>query len=362
MPWYKTGTVAIAAGQTTVTGTGTGFSANGRVGDGFLGPDGRWYEITNIASNTVLSILPAYQGGTVNGGGYAIVPLQGYPKTLADRFNDIANQWGATLADLGDVSTENVVPVEKGGTGSTTQAAARQSLGLGTSATTDTTTSTEDTTLGRSLRVGDHGFGRANNATGNLPAGALMGAIAANSFFAAADASPGDWPSGAGSLPMGFNISRSTNVGAQFAMSSGAAAGAYRRSRISSASWGSWAKLLESTDFVTVTNANGTAIRFPDGTQICLLNISVTDQAIDSSYSSGAMQLYQGVRSWTFPAVFTTPPTVIPGAFRHGSGASWSALGGTVTTNAAPLRGIDIISRAAGATVVITAAAIGRYM
>ena len=117
MPWYRTGQVAITAGQTTVTGTGTSFSANGRVGDGFLGPDGRWYEITNIASNTVLSILPAYQGATVSGGSYAIAPLQGYPKTLADKFNDIANQWGSTLAGLGTVSTENVVPVAKGGTG-----------------------------------------------------------------------------------------------------------------------------------------------------------------------------------------------------------------------------------------------------
>ncbi|MGH2435209.1 MAG: phage tail protein, partial [Pseudomonas sp.] len=50
MPWYRTGTVAITAGQNTVTGTGTSFSANARVGDAFLGPDGNWYEVTNIAS------------------------------------------------------------------------------------------------------------------------------------------------------------------------------------------------------------------------------------------------------------------------------------------------------------------------
>jgi hypothetical protein len=134
MPWYRTGTVAITAGQTTVTGTGTNFSANGRVGDAFLGPDGRWYEVTNIASGTVLSILPAYQGATVSGGTYAITPVQGYTKTLADKFNDIANTWGSTLAGLGSVSTENVVPVAKGGTGGTTQAAARSGLGLGAAA------------------------------------------------------------------------------------------------------------------------------------------------------------------------------------------------------------------------------------
>ncbi|MNO89804.1 hypothetical protein D3C76_812980 [compost metagenome] len=137
MPWYRTGTVAITAGQTTVTGTGTNFSANGRVGDALLGPDGNWYEVTNIASATVLSILPAYKGGTVAGGTYAIAPVQGYTKTLADKFNDIANTWGSTLAGLGAVSTENVLPVIKGGTGGTNQADARTGLGLKKAAVAD---------------------------------------------------------------------------------------------------------------------------------------------------------------------------------------------------------------------------------
>ncbi|WP_330508086.1 phage tail protein [Pseudomonas putida] len=134
MPWSRTGTVAITAGQTTVTGTGTNFSANARVGDALLGPDGNWYEVTNIASGTVLSILPAYKGATVAGGTYAIAPVQGYTKTLADKFNDIANTWGSTLAGLGSVSTENVVPVSKGGTGGNTAALGRAGLGLGAAA------------------------------------------------------------------------------------------------------------------------------------------------------------------------------------------------------------------------------------
>lgn len=134
MPWYRQGTVAITAGQTAVTGTGTNFSANSRVGDAFHGPDGRWYEVTNIASATVLSILPAYQGATVTGGSYGLAPMQGYVKESADRLRQIVDQWGATLAGLGSVSTENVVPVSKGGTGGTTQAAARTGLGLGSAA------------------------------------------------------------------------------------------------------------------------------------------------------------------------------------------------------------------------------------
>lgn len=135
MPWYRAGTVAIVAGQTTVIGTGTNFAANARVGDAFQGPDGRWYEVTNTSSATVLSIFPGYQGGTVAAGGYGLAPMQGYVKESADRLRQIIEQWGSTLAGLGAVSTENVVPVTKGGTGGTTAAAARGGLGLGSAAT-----------------------------------------------------------------------------------------------------------------------------------------------------------------------------------------------------------------------------------
>lgn len=134
MPWYRVGTVAITAGQTTVTGTGTNFPANSRVGDAFQGPDGRWYEVTNIASATVISILPAYLGATITAGAYGLAPMQGYVKESADRLRQLVDQFGATLAGLGSVSTENVVPVAKGGTGGTTPALARAGLQLGSAA------------------------------------------------------------------------------------------------------------------------------------------------------------------------------------------------------------------------------------
>ncbi|VVM40634.1 hypothetical protein PS631_00263 [Pseudomonas fluorescens] len=134
MPWYRVGTVAITAGQTTVTGTGTNFPANSRVGDAFQGPDGRWYEVTNIASATVISILPAYLGATVAAGTYGLAPMQGYVKESADRLRQLVDQFGATLAGLGSVSTENVVPLAKGGTGGTTPALARAGLQLGSAA------------------------------------------------------------------------------------------------------------------------------------------------------------------------------------------------------------------------------------
>ena len=159
MPWYRVGSVAITAGQNTVTGTGTNFSTNARVGDAFQGPDGRWYEVTNIASGTVLSIMPAYQGATVSAGAYGLAPMQGYVKESADRLRQLVDQWGSTLAGLGTVSTENVVPVEKGGTGATAPPQARTALGLGTAATRNVTATSTDTTAGSVLKVGDFAIG-----------------------------------------------------------------------------------------------------------------------------------------------------------------------------------------------------------
>lgn len=132
MPWYKTGTVKTTINTNAIVGTGTSFIANARVGDAFKGPDGAWYEVTNIASDTAMSIAPNYAGPTVAAGTYAITPVQGYVKDLADQAKAMILAWGTTLAGLGAVSSENVVPVAKGGTGGTTQATARTGLGLGT--------------------------------------------------------------------------------------------------------------------------------------------------------------------------------------------------------------------------------------
>ncbi len=101
MPWYNQGTVDVTANSDTVTGTGTAFSANARVGDAFRGPDGRWYEVTNIASATVLSISPAYVGDSVSAGPYSVAPMQGYVKESADRLRKVVDEFGAILAEMG---------------------------------------------------------------------------------------------------------------------------------------------------------------------------------------------------------------------------------------------------------------------
>ncbi|OFJ45713.1 hypothetical protein BJN42_11875 [Pseudomonas koreensis] len=130
MPWYKTGTVSVTQNSNAVIGTSTAFIANSRVGDGFRGPDGRWYEVTNIASNTALSISPNYEGPTAAGGLYSIMPVQGYQKDLSDKVREILNYYGETLAALGTTGNYDILPVTKGGTGAVTASDALTELGF----------------------------------------------------------------------------------------------------------------------------------------------------------------------------------------------------------------------------------------
>ncbi|MDD1002451.1 tail fiber domain-containing protein [Pseudomonas helmanticensis] len=151
MPWYKSGTVSVTQNSNAVIGTGTAFIANSRVGDAFRGPDGAWYEVTNIASDTAMSISPNYQGATNASGTYALAPMQGYVKDSADALRALVNQYGSKLAALGTTGNYETLPISKGGTGGTTQAAAQSGLGL------VPTSSRLDVTAGRIVKVGDYG-------------------------------------------------------------------------------------------------------------------------------------------------------------------------------------------------------------
>lgn len=149
MVWQRAGTVAVQNGSNTVIGTNVDFAASSRIGDSFIGPDGATYELANVASSTVISILPAYKGPTVSGAAYAIMPVQGYDKMLSDAFNNLNNQFGPKLAALGTTGNYDILPEAKGGTGRTA---------VGTAISSNVATSSSDTTAGRLLAVGHAGW------------------------------------------------------------------------------------------------------------------------------------------------------------------------------------------------------------
>lgn len=105
MSWTRIGTVSVTNNSNAVTGAGTAFLTNSRIGDAFLGPDGVLYEVINVGSDTAISISPNYKGATNASAAYALIPVQGYPKALADAFTTLNSQFGATLAALGSSGT-----------------------------------------------------------------------------------------------------------------------------------------------------------------------------------------------------------------------------------------------------------------
>jgi hypothetical protein len=99
--WYRQGSVSVTNGSATVTGSGTAWIANVEIGEGFLGPDGRIYEIVSVASNTSLTIGQTYLGSTVSGQNYVIVPTQSYIRDLAAQAATLVNSYSNIVNTIG---------------------------------------------------------------------------------------------------------------------------------------------------------------------------------------------------------------------------------------------------------------------
>lgn len=103
------------------------------------------------------------------------------------------------------------------------------------------------------------------------------------------------------------------------------------------------------------SNANGSYIKFADGTLICTYNATVTDQAITTAYGT----LFTGTRTWTFPHVFVGTTAVMTQG-KWSTQASWNTVG-SATTTAVTVYFLDIASRATGSNTALNFIAIGRW-
>jgi hypothetical protein len=298
MPWYKTGKVNVVAGQTSVTGVGTDFAANSLVGDAFIGPDGQWYEVTNVPSATTLSISPAYRSATASNVNYALMPVQGYQRDLAIAAGGIIQQWGSTLAGLGAVSTENIVPVAKGGTGGTTQGEARTGLGLGTSAVATIVTGLTDVTAGRLPVVGWMGIGSAG---GQPTLDTFLAHVPTGSYRAVGNVTTGSpITTATGAVVFAQRYSATDTVyRAFFPAPRRSFEGYYNGSTLI---WTEYA-----TDFNTESgsNANGNYLKMPDGTMIQWgASTGTTSASVASTYGSTAGTIYYVNQTIVFPVAF----------------------------------------------------------
>jgi hypothetical protein len=104
------------------------------------------------------------------------------------------------------------------------------------------------------------------------------------------------------------------------------------------------------------SNADGSYIKYSDGTMECWNEGSVTDWAINNAYVS----LYQGIRSFSFPQEFYSDPVANAGRAKWGTGASW-VVDTYSSTTTVTIRAMDVLSRATGTAVEYSWRAIGRW-
>lgn len=103
------------------------------------------------------------------------------------------------------------------------------------------------------------------------------------------------------------------------------------------------------------TNSNGSWIKYDNGVMIVWNSVTVTNQAISTSYTSGH---YTGTRRMTFPQPFISLPTVTCSQFKWGTSGSWPSVSDVTLTDTS-LRGMDTASRASGTSTYISYMAIG---
>ena len=316
MPWYKSGTVSVVLNSNAVIGSGTAFIANSRVGDAFRGPDGGWYEVTNIASDTALSISPNYQGATNAAGTYALAPMQGYVKDSADTLRALVNTYGAKLAALGTTGNYDILPVNKGGTGIADLSAFIQTL----------------------LNDPDAAAGRATLAAAKSGANSDITSLSA--------------------LTTALSVTQGgTGVGTTAALLAALqAAGAYGKSNaVGTASQSGGVPtgaIIEQG-----SNANGSYTKFADGTMICR-GISAGGQAATSAGGNGSV-FHSALVGFTFPVAFVGGvPCVTVNAITASGYYCWAAIEGATTTTVV---GGRVLSPSNTASAYLCYTAVGRW-
>lgn len=187
-------------------------------------------------------------------------------------------------------ATTGELPVNRGGTGAATAPDARTNLGLGNAAVATVTTDASDTTAGRLLAVG------------------------------------------AGAAQLDATLYRKANILGTVSQSAGVPTGA----------------VIERG-----SNANGSYVRFADGTQICWQTQTIT-ATIATAYFGG---FRSSTTTWTFPAEFSVAP-VVNGSFANFT--SMPALIGTVSATSAGWAASAVASQAS-ATRDVLLFAIGRW-
>lgn len=324
MTTYSTGTISVGAGSTAVTGVGTNWLTAGvRAGDRLIA-NGLVGIIDTVGSATSITLKRAWPGAGISGGNYDIEMVDDGVRALTAA-NALLQALGAgTLTSLGAIaSAANTMPYWSGAgvmasTGLTSAMRTLLSSSLlsvsgsnlvtaaGARVTGEAVTqSVTDLTAGRLLKVGDFGLSAAgatvpnNNvdditATGSyaITAGVVSGSPALTGISI----------SGSGFLHLAFDANSALQI-----MTHRTTGVTYVRTK-SVGAWGTFRPLVEGG-----SNANGEYVRFADGRQIC--------SRVMAASAAGAA-------TWTFPAAFSSAPSV--------TGTAQATVNSGVVLDAAP--------------------------
>ncbi|UWQ31300.1 pyocin knob domain-containing protein [Leisingera sp. M527] len=348
MAWPKAGTVSVVNGSAIVTGTGTSFFGSAQAGWGFVGPDGRVYEVLAVSSGTGLTITPVYQGATAAGQIYALFPTMSLAhdvvasvQALTGTFQAVADgpgqgKFSTDVVKLGDEDTglgwpsSNEVALKAGGDW-------QLRLKEGAASGAAVQSSSADTAEGKLLRLfsGSGVFGLGVDGENlSQPPGNNLDTLTVSGEVRYASETVGA-PSTAGIVMHRIRLAGDhmqlaiSHDGAMF-LRTGAAGG-----------WSAWRRM----DPDRGSGPNGEYVRFADGTLICTHTVTPSSTAADST--------------WNFPAVFATASgLVVYGAGRTNSDATFVSARPPTNLNVAFNHWNTSDARVGGA---VSLTAIGRW-
>jgi len=225
-----------------------------------------------------------------------------------------------------EVFTEaNVTTFAQGFLDDANATAARTTLGLGTAATRDVTTSETDATAGRVLKVGDFGLGSVS------PTTFLNANLAViNGFYAAGGTDAINYPPGLSRFGILRVETRGTTQVTQEVTFDNTIHTRY--SSDAGSTWTNWVEIATEQNNSLITsgsNSNGSFTRFPDGTQICYTRF-------DYTFPNSIAPNTQGSANFPYPAAFV------------GVGVS-KTMNGYVTDNGGNISNISLVPRVSNA-------------
>ncbi|GAB5431081.1 MAG: hypothetical protein EpisKO_04510 [Epibacterium sp.] len=174
MAWVSSGTVSVTNGSTTVTGTGTSWFGAMQNGWGFVGPDGRVYEILTVDSADTITLKTPYQGSTAAAQAYAVFPTGSHNLDLTAALQQLLSDYQGVYDTVGqsrfpgevvfdadrDTGMGNPSPNELGlKAGNVWQLLLKGGQASGAAVQASAT----DATAGRLMLNGAHGLGSNNN-------------------------------------------------------------------------------------------------------------------------------------------------------------------------------------------------------